>query len=286
MTENMKSHKSPKVALCQMMVGQDKDENLERAEAHIQSAAASGADFIVLPEMFLCPYENGSFSKYAEITSGQTIARLSRICAYNSIWLIAGSIPERDGSHIYNTSYVFNRSGDIVAKHRKVHLFDINIPGAVSFLESDTLTAGNEVTVFDTEFGRFGLAICYDIRFPEFFRLMADAGVNGVFVPAAFNMTTGPAHWHLTARMRAVDNQFFVMLCSPARREDMNYVAYGHSLIADPWGDIVDELDEVEGMLVAELNFSRMLEVRKRLPLMQHRRRDLYEVVFRKNNSF
>lgn len=162
--------------------------------------------------------------------------------------------------------------------HRKVHLFDINITNGQVFRESDTLTAGNRVTVFETEFCRMGVLICYDIRFPELARLMALNGAEVIFCPAAFNMTTGPAHWELTMRMRALDNQVYLAAAAPARNVDANYVSYANSIITSPWGEVVGRLDEHEGILIREIDLDRIRTIRTELPLLKHRRTDLYEL--------
>lgn len=266
-----------KVALCQMPVSTDKEANLLRAEEYIERASRQGADLIVLPEMFNCPYDTSNFRAYGEGRDGESAKRLATAARTCKVWLVAGSIPELDSGHVYNTALVFNREGDLVAYHRKAHLFDINIPGGVQFCESDVLSPGDGATVFETEFGKVGVAICYDMRFPELFREMAVKGAALICVPAAFNMTTGPAHWHLTARARALDNQVYMALCSPARDASAGYIAYGHSLVANPWGEVVEELDEKEGVLICTLDYDRLHEVRQGLPLLQHRRPDIYK---------
>ena len=181
-------------------------------------------------------------------------------------------------TRIYNTSYVFDREGKQIAKHRKMHLFDINVPGGQCFRESDTLTAGDEVTVFDTEFGKMGLCICYDVRFPELARLMALEGARMVLVPAAFNLTTGPAHWELVYRSEAMYNQMFYVATSPARDMEASYHAWGHSMVADPRGAVVAMMDEKEGYQVTELNLADVEPARQQIPLLAQRRTDVYQL--------
>ncbi|MEG2199625.1 MAG: carbon-nitrogen hydrolase family protein, partial [Anaerovorax sp.] len=187
-----------------------------------------------------------------------------------------GSIPELDNDKVYNTSFIFDKNGHIIGKHRKMHLFDIDVKGGISFKESDTLTAGNEMTVFDTEYGKMGVAICYDVRFPELFRKMTLAGAKLIILPAAFNMTTGPAHWDLSMRARALDNQIYFAAVSPARDVDSSYVAYGNSCIVTPWGEFCAKTDSREGILYGEIDFDYIEQVRGELPLLLHRRPDLY----------
>ena len=181
-----------KLAQIQMRVQPDKAENLRHAEALL--ARVKGADMAVLPEMFCCPYDNGCFRAYGEAEGGEAYRMLSRAAAENGLWVVGGSLPELDGGRVYNTSYVFRPDGRCAARHRKMHLFDIDVAGGQQFRESDTLTAGDTVTVFDTPWGRMGLCICFDLRFQELARLMTLEGAQVLVVPAAFNMTTGPAH--------------------------------------------------------------------------------------------
>ena len=192
--------------------------------------------------------------------------------------LCGGSIAEREGERVYNTSYVFDPEGRQIAKHRKMHLFDIDVTGGQRFFESDTLTAGNSVTVFDTPFCRIGLCICYDFRFPELARLTVDAGAKVLLVPAAFNMTTGPAHWELLFRSRAVDNQIYTVGVAPARDPDASYRSWGHSIVCSPWGDVLMQADETETVRITALDLDRLERVRKELPVLKQRRTDVYRL--------
>lgn len=266
-----------RIAVCQMRVIPDKMKNVRKAQEMLEYAATNGADMAVLPEMFNCPYDNAQFAAYSEtLEESVTAAEISESAKNLGIYIIAGSIPERQGDRVFNTSIAFDRKGNIIGIHRKVHLFDIDVPGKISFRESDTLAAGRQVTVFDTEFCKVGLAICFDMRFPELMRLMALKGASVIIVPAAFNMTTGPAHWELTSRMRAVDNQVFFVAASPARGEKPGYVAYGHSMVVSPWGDILKEADEKEQVLLADISLPEVERIRNQLPLMKGRREDVY----------
>lgn len=265
-----------KLGLCQMKVTADKAENLRHARELIDKAAAGGTELVMLPEMFNCPYENAAFPVYAEPAGGESWQMLSRAAKENGVYLVGGSVPELEDGKIYNTSFIFDREGRELARHRKVHLFDIDVPGGQRFKESDTLTAGDQITLVDTPWGKLGVAICFDIRFAEFFRVMGDAGAVLIAIPAAFNMTTGPAHWDLTFRMRAIDQQCFVAGCSPARDETASYVAYGNSLVADPWGSFPLHMDEKEHVQVAELDLSDLEKYRGQIPILSGRRKDLY----------
>ena len=268
-----------KVGLIQMKVKDKKEDNLHKAARLIDNICKEDVDMVILPEMFSCPYNTKNFPIYAEEEGDYSYKLLSEISKRNNIYLIAGSIPEKEGSNIYNTSYVFNRQGEKIAKHRKIHLFDIDIKNKQRFRESDTLSAGDKVTVFDSEFGEIGLCICYDFRFPELARLMVDKGAKAIIVPASFNMTTGPAHWDIMFRSRAIDNQVYTIGCSPARDYDYSYISYGHSLIVSPYGDILCELDEKENFITYDIDLDYVDEIREQLPLLKHRRRDLYELL-------
>lgn len=268
-----------KLGLCQMRVTADKQANLRRAEELLAQAAAQGADLALLPEMFNCPYDNACFPEYAELRGGETWQFLARMAREYHLTLTGGSIPEREGEKLYNTCYLFSPEGEELARHRKVHLFDIDVPGGQRFRESDTLTPGEQITVAETAFGPVGLAICFDIRFSELFRVMGQRGARLILVPAAFNMTTGPAHWEMSFRMRALDQQCFVAGCAPARDETASYVAYGNSIVCDPWGDVMGRLDEREGVLVVEVPLDRLEEYRAQIPILAARRTDLYDTV-------
>ena len=266
-----------RIALLQMPVTTDKAENLRVAAEYVSRAAKGGAEIAVLPEMFCCPYDNVYFPKFAEPRGGKIYSALSDMARENGITLVGGSMPERDGEKIYNTSFVFNSEGREIARHRKVHLFDIDIAGGQRFFESDTFSAGEDITIFEAGGHTFGLCICFDIRFPEIFRCMALKGAEAVIVPAAFNMTTGPMHWELTFRMRAVDNQLFTLGAAPARDESGSYVSYANSIACSPWGKVLARAGEQAEILFAEIDFSEIPEVRAQLPLLSARKTEIYE---------
>lgn len=270
-----------KIGLIQMKVEDNKKQNLMKASQLVTKITIEKPDIVILPEMFSCPYVAYNFPIYAEEEGDYSFSFLSSIAKTNNIYLVAGSIPEKEKDKIYNTSYVFDREGKLIGKHRKVHLFDINIKNKQKFKESDTLTGGDNVTVFDTEFGKIGLCICYDIRFPELSRLMVDKGAKAIIIPASFNLTTGPAHWHTLFKSRAIDNQVFTIGCSPARDYNSPYISYGHSLITSPFGEILCELDESENLITYSIDLDYVDQVREELPLLRHRRHDLYELIKR-----
>jgi len=268
-----------KVACLQLKVMQDKYDNIEQLAEILGSGQAAGADFISLPEMWNCPYKTELFPEYAEPEQGDTWLAMSTLARKNNAYLVGGSIPESDKEgRVYNTCYVFDRKGNQIGKHRKVHLFDIFAHGQQVFKESDTLTGGGSFSTFNTEFCRMAVNICFDIRFPESSRLPALEGARVIFNPAAFNMTTGPAHWELGFRQRAIENQIYMVGTSTARDPDAGYVSYGHSIITDPWGNILMQMDEKPGVTITELDLDYIDVIRAKLPLLSARRTDIYEL--------
>lgn len=204
---------------------------------------------------------------------------LSSIAAETKTYLIGGSIPEfvPETKKYYNTSLVFSPAGKLIATHRKTHLFDIDIPGKIRFHESEILSPGNKVTIVDLpEYGKIGLAICYDVRFPELAMIAARKGAFMLVYPGAFNTTTGPMHWTLQARARAVDNQVFVAMCSPARDMNATYHAWGHSMVVNPNAEIMVETEESEDIVYADIDGEKIAESRKGIPVYDQRRFDVY----------
>lgn len=268
-----------RVGLCQLPVTAELKTNHAAMRAMVLQAAAEGCDLVCLPEMWPCPYENEAFVAFAESAYGETWHWMKEAAKDAGVYLIGGSVPELDDKQLFNTCFVFDPDGQAIAKHRKVHLFDIDVPGQ-RFMESDTFTPGENFTVFETPFGRIGVAICFDIRFVEQFRIMALMGAKALFVPGAFNQTTGPAHWELSFRARAVDNQCFTFGCAPACDMQASYHSYGHSIVCDPWGRAIRQLDDSPGLLVQDIDLDEVDRLRNQLPILKNRRTDLYQVNF------
>ena len=268
-----------KLALCQMNVIDDKKANINKADLMIAQSADKNADFIVLPEMFNCPYSNDKFIEYAEEENTScTLKRISKLAEKHNVYILAGSIPEKESDKIYNTSYLFDKNGKIIAKHRKMHLFDIDVKGKIAFKESDVLTAGDEFSLADTEYGKIGIGICYDVRFVELARVMTERGASVLIYPGAFNMTTGPAHWELLFRSRALDNQVFCIGVAPALNGESSYHSYGHSIVTNPWGEVVTQADEKENLIICEIDLDEIKKVREEIPILKNKRNDLYEI--------
>ncbi|KAI1620460.1 carbon-nitrogen hydrolase [Exophiala viscosa] len=276
-----------KLALIQLASGGDKTANLAHARSKVIEAAKAGASMIVLPECFNSPYGCQYFPKYAETIlpsppseeKSPSWHMLSSVAAETKTYLIGGSIPEfvPETKEYFNTSLVFSPTGKLLATHRKTHLFDIDIPGKIKFKESDVLSPGNKVTIVDLpEYGKIGLAICYDVRFPELAMIAARKDAFMFVYPGAFNTTTGPMHWSLQARARAMDNQFYVAMCSPARDTEATYHAYGHSMIVNPNADVLTEAEEHEDIVYADIDGEKIEETRKGIPIYTQRRFDVY----------
>ncbi|XP_030030977.2 omega-amidase NIT2 isoform X1 [Manduca sexta] len=272
--------KGMKIALVQMSVGADKAANISEAVKLIHQAKELGAQLVALPECFNSPYGTKYFPQYAEeVPSGETSRALSRAAAEAGVCVVGGSVPERCGSKLYNTCTVWDDAGKLLAQHRKMHLFDIDIPNQITFKESEVLSGGNQLTTFEYLGIKVGVGICYDLRFPEMAHIMAQKGCSLLVYPGAFNMTTGPRHWELLARARATDQQLWVALVSPARDPEADYVAWAHSTLVDPWGQVVAKLDDKPGTLVADIDVKTVEQVRSQIPIRSQRRTDIYDIV-------
>lgn len=266
-----------KVAVLQVNSRDDKAKNIETALDLVDRAAGEGADVAVLPECvdYLGPSEGAL--KAAEPIPGPTSERFARAAREHGIWLLAGSIRERDDDpgRSYNTSLLFDRQGEIVAKYRKIHLFDVEIDGSVSARESATIAAGHEVVTADIEGRTAGLSICYDLRFPELYRALALRGAEIMFVPAAFTLYTGKDHWEVLLRARAIENQCFVVAAAQVGKHLPNEACYGRSVIIDPWGTVLATAPDTIGMAVAELDFEQLRRTREQLPSLANRRTEV-----------
>lgn len=268
-----------KLALIQLAVGANKAENLARAATKISEAVNRGAQVVSLPECFNSPYGTKFFQDYAEpVPEGPSCQALQEVARKHHIYLIGGSIPEVLDGQLYNTATVWCPQGNLLGLHRKIHLFDIDVPGKITFRESDSLSPGNTLTTFSTPWCEIGLGICYDIRFAELAQIYRKKGCKLLVYPGAFNMTTGPAHWELLSRSRALDNQLYVATPSPARNLEADYTAWGHSTVVNPWGEVVATTDEQEGIVYADIDLEHLEAVRQQIPIGKQRREDIYEV--------
>lgn len=268
-----------RVGVVQINSRSDKEANIGRAEVLIDEAAGWGARLVALPEYVNYLGERDEHDAIAETIPGPITDRFARKAQEHNIYLLGGSIHERteQPGKFYNTSVLFGPNGDMLVKYRKIHLFDIDITGNVSANESATILPGDEVVTAEVDGHKVGLTICYDLRFPELYRLLAVEGAEVLFVPAAFTMFTGKDHWHTLLRARAIENQAFVVApaqVGPHGKDDSQ--CYGHSLIVDPWGVVLADAANDEGVAVADLDFDVLRKWRAQVPSLANRRPSAY----------
>ncbi|XP_067633262.1 omega-amidase NIT2 [Eurosta solidaginis] len=268
-----------RLALLQLKVGKDKTTNVQNALAKIAEAFREYTPrLVILPECFNCPYGTKYFRDYSEtVPDGYTSQHLSAAAKSYGIYIVGGTIPELgENDAIYNTCTVWDPKGNMISKYRKMHLFDIDIRNGQRFKESDTLTAGQNFSVIQIDDHKIGIGICYDIRFEELARVYRNEGCEMLIYPGAFNMTTGPLHWELLQRSRANDNQLYVVTTSPARDKDAEYVAWGHSMVVDPWAKVLKSAGVGDEIISVDIDFSLVKQVREQIPTFRQRRLDLY----------
>jgi len=261
-------------AAIQMNAGGDKAANLERAERLVRVGAARGANLVALPEVFNWRGKRNEQAAAAETLDGQSLMLISRLARELGIYIVAGSITEQiDGdSRCYNTSALFGPDGGRIAAYRKIHLFDVDLPGRVTVRESDAKLAGADVVTGATSLGTIGLSICYDLRFPELYRRLTFAGAQIIAIPSAFTFPTGEAHWEPLLRARAIENQAYVIAPAQFGPNVYGYSDYGNSMIVDPWGRVIAGAADQEGVVVAPIDLEYQERVRRELPALKHAR--------------
>ncbi len=264
-----------RVALCQMNSGDDVAANEKQAVELVEEAAAGGADLAALPEVWPCQGSARQVREAAEPVPGPRAQRLADLARAHHMWVHGGSVLELDGDRVFNTSVLLDRDGELVATYRKIHLFDADPPGGVPSRESFIYSAGEEVVSAETEFGRVGLSICYDVRFPELYRMHAVGGAVIFFVPSAFRYETGVDHWDVLIRARAIEDQAFVIAAAqwgtwgPPGKVRRNF---GNSLVVDPWGRVLARAPDGVGVTFADFDLEELRRVREILPALRHRR--------------
>ena len=250
--------------------------NLARAERLIAQAAAEGARLAVLPECFAFIDDDiqAQFTVAENDGDGPIQNFLAEQAARHGVWLVGGSLPIRtDGDKVRAACPLFNDKGERVARYDKIHLFDVFVEeSGESYGESTVFQPGRQAVTADTPCGRLGFTICYDLRFPELFRALIDQGADYIVVPSAFTAPTGAAHWNTLLRSRAIENSCYVVAANQGNRRRGNRDSYGHSLIADPWGEVLCELGDEPGVAVATLDRDRLTRIRRDFPCLQHRK--------------
>ncbi|MBX3415542.1 MAG: carbon-nitrogen hydrolase family protein [Pirellulales bacterium] len=261
-------------AAVQLNSREDKAANVAAAQHWIEAAAAAGARLIALPEMFTCYGRREAMLAAAEPIPGPTSELLAALAERLRITLIGGSLPEAASQpgKVFNTSLVFGPEGTLLARYRKIHLFDVDLPGRVTVCESNWSLPGDSIATCPTPCGTLGQAICYDLRFPELFRELSARQVELIVVPSAFTRATGRDHWELLIRARAVENQAFLIAPNQVGHHAPGLESYGHSLIVDPWGTPLAVAADEPGLAVAEIDRARLAEIRRNLPALAHRR--------------
>jgi deaminated glutathione amidase len=267
-----------RIACVQMTSRGDKAANLARAEALVARAASTGADMVVLPEKWNLIGSADDYREAAEpLEGGESVEAMARWARTLGVTLIGGSITERrDGREkLSNTSCVFDADGELVAVYRKIHLFDVEVGGVV-YRESEAEEPGNEPVVAHAEDWAIGLSVCYDVRFPELYRILALEGAELATVPAHFTTPTGRDHWHVLLRARAIENQFYVAAAGQVGETVPGKPAYGRSIVVDPWGTVLAQAPDEKTVVVAELDRARLLDIRTKLPSLANRQADAY----------
>lgn len=266
-----------KVAVVQMNSSESRSDNLRRAARLVSEAANQGAQLIALPELFNCLGEPESIRANAEPMSGATVSKMRELAKSFNITLLAGSFARLDDDSVFNASPLISPSGDILATYDKLHLFDIDIPGEVTFKESDLMGFGDHLCITATSVGTIGQATCYDLRFPALFQRLVEQGAEIIAIPSAFAMSTGRDHWEVLLRARAIENQCFVIAPNQFGRHGEKLQTYGRSMIIDPWGTVIAQAPDKECVIYAEIDMAQLKSVRRNLPCLDHRR-DLHEL--------
>jgi len=259
-------------AAIQVSAGPDKGANLERAERLVRLAGARGANLVALPEVFNWRGRRTDERAAAESLAGESLARMAGLARELGIHLVAGSITElAEGQpRNYNTSTLFGPDGSLLGVYRKIHLFDVDLPGRVTIRESDAKLPGTEVVSVSTAIGQIGLTVCYDIRFPELYRSLVFGGAQIITVPSAFTFPTGEAHWEALLRARAIENQVYIVAPAQFGPNVHGFSDYGNSMIVDPWGRVLARAADQEGVVVAPIDLEYQARVRGELPSLTH----------------
>ncbi len=265
------------VAAVQMSSGSDKEKNIRLAVDLVNEAARNGARMVALPELFGWQGSSREISAASETIPGPTSTYMARLAATLKIFLLCGSVLEQNprGHRPYNTSFLINPAGRITGLYRKLHLFKVRMPNGAVLNEKAAYTAGTGITTAPTPLGRLGFSICYDLRFPELYRAMVGRGAAIIAVPSSFTFATGKAHWEVLLRARAIENQVYIVAPNQHGTDPQGTKRYGHSMIIDPWGNILASRREGNGVIYAEIDPEFLKQTRKNLPCLRQRRKDV-----------
>ena len=263
-------------AVVQMASGPRRAANLDRARQFVREAASRGARLVVLPEVFAWRGPRADEAAHAEPIPGPSTDAMAAVAREAGVHLLMGSILEQGelGDRSFNTTCLLSPRGELLARYRKLHLFDVDLPGRVSVRESDARAAGDEVVVAPTPLGALGLSICYDLRFPELYRRQVRAGAEILLVPSAFTFTTGSAHWEVLCRARAIENQCYLLAANQSGTSPHGFADFGGSMIVDPWGVVIARAGDGETVALAEIDHGYLARVRRELPSLAHARLD------------
>lgn len=259
-------------AVVQMTSTANAERNLATAERLVAEAATRGAAFVALPENFAFLRSTGDPAPDAQTIDGPWVRRMADAARRQRITLLLGSLPERspDAGKVHNTSVLLGPDGAVLAVYRKIHLFDIDLPGLEHLKESREVAAGREVVVADAPFGPLGMTVCYDVRFPELYRALARRGARVLAVPSAFTDRTGKDHWEVLLRARAIENLAYVVAPAQVGVHGKGRASHGHAMIVDPWGTVMAQVPDGEGIALAEMDFDRQDRLRRELPALSH----------------
>lgn len=263
-----------KAACVQMTSGPDMEENLKQAEAFIREAASKGATFISTPENtdFLTSTKRPISRDFVREEDHPGIKLFSELAKELGVWLHIGSLKVKLPKKNANRTYVFSPDGKEVGRYDKIHMFDVDLPNGETYRESTSYIPGDKAVMFDTGFAKFGLSICYDLRFPHLYRDMAKKGADVILIPAAFTVPTGQAHWHVLQRARAIETGCYVISAAQCGNNDMERHTFGHSLIVGPWGEVLADGGKEPGIIMADLDLSLVERARSAIPALQHDR--------------
>ncbi|HET8974178.1 MAG TPA: carbon-nitrogen hydrolase family protein [Pseudolabrys sp.] len=269
-----------KAAMIQMRSGLQPGANIDAAVRYIGDAKSAGAEYVLTPEMtnILAVNREQLFAVVVEEGADASLATLREVARKLGIYVHVGSLAIRiSPDRAANRSFLIGPKGDILARYDKIHMFDVDLAGGESYRESRNYRPGELAVLADLPWGRLGLTVCYDLRFPALYRALAEAGATMLAIPSAFTKQTGEAHWHVLIRGRAIENGCFVFAAAQGGRHENGRDTFGHSLIVDPWGRIIAEGDTEPGIIVAEINPAEVASARARIPSLQHGRR--FEIV-------